>query len=156
MLPAQQTLSGADALVLRSHRPDAKTVLEACFDTISEDGMDKVECPEGPIYLCGYVPELIGCFIIQRTSAITAEVHVQVIPEYRKDWSDLFCAEVMKWTWENTDFQKLTAQIGVIYPNVKDCALRHGFEIEGMNKHSLRKNGQIHDQWYLGAVRWDS
>lgn len=110
--------------------------------------------PEGPIYLCGYAPELIGCFLLEWQSSVTLECHVQVLPEYRKDYAEDFGRAVIDWTWANTDAQKLVAQIAFLYPNVKDFALKMGFVVEGFNRSSHRKHGEIHDQWYLGLVKW--
>ena len=45
------------------------------FETISEDGVDKLPKYDGCLYLCGYVPELIGCFILHKQNAITVECH---------------------------------------------------------------------------------
>ena len=139
---------------LRLSPDDAKKVLETpeIFATIAEDGMVDVPQPENVLYLCGYVPDLIGCFILEKKSAITVDCHVQVLPEYRKDYADEFGHKVIEWTWKNTDARKITAQIPFLYPNVKDFALKMGFEIEGINKQSYLKDG-IHDQWYLGIER---
>ena len=142
-------------MILEENPRDAYNVLSdpEIFDTISEDGMKVVKMPDGVLYLCGYAPELIGCFIVHKTSGISGSCHVQVLPEHREEHTDRFCHDVIEWVWDNTELLKLTAEIPFLYPNVRDCALRHGFEIEGVNKLSFRKNGKIHDQWYLGISR---
>jgi hypothetical protein len=141
-------------MILTPSKDDALKVLSRpeIFETISEDGMDHVPMPDGPIYLCGYVPELIGCFILHKRSKVTVECHVQVLPEYRKDYAREFGRSVIQWTWNNTNAEKIVAEIPVIYPNVKDFALEMGFEIEGMNKASHMKH-ELVDQWYLGISR---
>ena len=143
------------ALRLKLNPEDAYEVLSRpdIFETISEDGVTDVPMPDSVAYLCGYAPELVGCFIIRPLNRICMDVHVQVFPEHRKAWAEEFGRAVIEWTWENTSAQKMVAQIPCIYPNVKDFALKMGFNVEGKNKHSWRKNGEVHDQWYLGVVK---
>ena len=140
---------------LQLNPDDAYKVLSTpeIFQTISEDGMTDVPMPEGVLYLCGYVPELIGCFILHKQGAITLECHVQVLPEYRKDYAEQFGHAVIDWAWENTGAQKIVAQVPFLYPNVRDFALKMGFKVEGMNRESYLKNGEIYDQWYLGIIK---
>lgn len=143
------------SLTLKLSKEDARTVLEtpAIFETISEDGMTEVPLPDGPIYLCGYVPELVGCFILHKQSKATVECHVQVLPEHRKERAEEFGRAVIEWTWENTGAVKIVAQIPEIYPNVLRFAQSMGFQLEGINTKSHIKGGVLHDQWYVGLRR---
>ena len=144
-----------ERLSLKPSREDALKVLSDpdIFKTISEDDIGSVNLPDGPIYLCGYEPDLIGCFILQTQSEVTVECHVQVLPKYRDDYAEDFGKSVIQWVWDNTKATKIVAQIPYLYPNVKDFALRMGFEIEGTNKNSYRKGGETHNQWYLGITK---
>ncbi len=143
---------------LKQASSDAYKVLShpEIFKTIAEDGMTDVPMPQDFIYLCGYVPDLMGCFVLHEVNAITLECHVQVLPKYRKEYAAEFGRKVIEWTWANTDALKMVAQIPVIYPNVKDFALSMGFEIEGKNKKSYLKGGEVYDQWHMGISKWDS
>lgn len=134
---------------------DAAKVLmtPAIFATIAEDGMEAWEAPEGPLYVCGYVPELIGCFVLHKQSARTWECHVQVLPEHRKAHAADFGKSVLEWTWLNTGAHKLVAQIPFLYPNVLKFAERMGFVVEGINRASYLKHGKLVDQWYVGLMR---
>lgn len=136
---------------LEVNKEDASRVLNdpRIFKTIAEDGMDYVPMPEGFVYLCGYVPSLIGCFVLHEQNCVTYECHVQVLPEHR-DHSREFGKRVIKWAWENTDARKLVAQIPFLYPNVKDFALEMGFRVEGINRQSYLKDGSLVDQWHVG------
>lgn len=142
-------------LSLDESRDDAEKVLThpEIYKTIAEDDVEDWSLPDGPIYLCGYVPELIGCFVLYKQGRVTLECHVQVLPKYRKEYAEAFGNAVIQWAWDNTEAMKLVAQIPVIYPNVKDFALARGFEIEGINEASYMKGGEIVDQWYLGIKR---
>jgi len=142
-------------VILAISPSDAERVL---FDpeiarTISEDDVVWTSLPEGPIYLCGYVPELVGCFVIQKQNRACVDVHVQVLPKHRTEHAEDFGRQVIDWVWENLSCEKMTAQIPVIYPNVKDFAERMGFEVEGINTKSFWKGGKLVDQWYLGLCR---
>jgi len=147
-----------ESLRLNISKEDAERVLmhPDIFDTIAEDGVKDWKMPDGPIYLCGYEPELMGCFVLHKQSKATMEVHIQVLPEFRKAYSAEFCDRVVEWAWENTNAQKLVAQIPFLYPNVRDFALARGFKVEGVNSDSYLKDGVLCNQWYLGIRRWDS
>ena len=139
---------------LKLQRHDARIVLNhpEIYKTVAEDD-GQIVMPEEYWYLCGYVPELMGCFILHKQGKVTVECHVQVLPEFRRDYADEFGHKAIEWVWQNTDALKLVAQIPFLYPNVKDFALKMGFEIEGINEASYMKRGKIHNQWYLGLIK---
>lgn len=147
-----------ELLQLRISKSDAERVLMRpdIFATIAEDGMEVWEIFDGPIYLCGYAPDLIGCFILHQQNKATFECHVQVFPEFREAYAEDFGDMVIEWTWQNTKARKLVAQIPFLYENVKDFALARGFKVEGVNSDSYLKDGELSNQWYLGIKRWDS
>ena len=142
-------------MYLELSKSDAYKVLSDpdIFKTVAEDGMTDIPMPDSPLYLCGYVPDLMGCFILHRQNSVTVECHVQVLPDFRQEHAEEFGKKVIEWTWKNTDAVKIVAQIPLLYPNVKDFALRMGFEIEGSNTRSFRKNGMLYNQWYLGLSK---
>ncbi len=125
-------------------------------EVISEDGVTWTDLPVGPIYLTGFVGgEIIGVFIIEKKCRVTADVHVQVLPKWRETHAIPFGLTVIDWTWENTEYLKMVAEIPEIYPNVMDFAERMGFEIEGVNCKSYLKGGKLLDQVYYGLCRGD-
>jgi hypothetical protein len=129
----------------------------AIYECIAEDGTPPSEDfmlqLEGIACIVGIVgSEPIGVMIYHPINGITWECHVQVLPEYRKQYADEFLEKALDWAF-GMGVKKIVAQIPFLYPNVKDFGFRHGFEVEGINKQSYLKNGQIHDQWYLGLVR---
>ncbi len=148
-----------ESLQLKISRSGARKVLEhpEIIDTISEDD-GELDMPEKEhIYLCGYDHDhLVGCFIMHKQNKTTIECHVQVIPKYRVKMADEFGDAVIQWMWDHTDAEKCVAQIPFKYPNVKEFALARGFKVEGINRGSYRKNGELFDQWYMGIRRWDS
>lgn len=107
----------------------------------------------GAAYVVGIVgAEPIGIVMYHPINVITWECHVQVLPEYRAEFAKEFAQKAIQWAWD-MGVQKLVAQIPFLYPNVRDFGLNVGFEVEGINRKSYLKNGQLHDQWYMGLVR---
>jgi len=80
------------------------------------------------IYLVGHVNmDIVGLFIIHG-SEYGYQCHVQVLPEYRKDYAMEFGKKVIDWTWNNTDINKLIALIPQKFPNVIGFAETQGFK----------------------------
>lgn len=127
------------------------------YDRISEDGAPSAESyqpnMDSATFLVGVVDAMpIGVFIVHQINGVTWECHLQVLPEHRKNHASEFltrCIDLVS----NAGVKKIVAQIPYLYPNVKDFALRHGFHIEGVNRKSYLKHGQLYDQWYVGLVR---
>ncbi len=129
----------------------------AIYDRISEDGSpareDYIPDMVSAAYIVGIVgAEPIGVMIYHPINGVTWECHVQVLPEYRKDYADQFLQESVRWAWDMGAL-KIVAQVPFLYSNVKDFGVRHGFVVEGVNRLSHMKNGQLYDQWYLGITR---
>lgn len=87
---------------------------------------------DGYIYLIGYDKlDIIGLFIIHPQD-YGFMCHVQVLPEKRKEYSFEFGKEVIQWTWDNTDINKLIALIPEKFKNVISFAESQGFQITGI------------------------
>ena len=129
----------------------------AIYDRISEDGTlpreDYIPDLIGAAFVIGIVgADPIGLMIYNPISGIVWECHVQVLPEYRKEYASEFFKKALGWAFD-MGCRKIIAQIPFLYPDVKKFALKHGFEVEGVNRKSYLKNNVLHDQWYLGLVR---
>ena len=128
----------------------------AIYGCIAEDGTtpreDYIPDMISAAYVVGIHDEPFAMMMYHPINGITWECHVQVLPEYRKDHAHEFAEKAVQWAWD-MGCQKLVAQIPFLYPNVRDFGLAHGFVVEGVNEKSYLKNGEIHDQWYLGRVR---
>jgi len=106
------------------------------------------------IYLTGKVDsKAIGVTSYNRKTDIQYVVHFQVIPEYRKSHAIKFAQKSIKWLWDNTDAQKIVAEVPEFHENVVKFSLKVGFEIEGKNKQSVMKDGRLFDQYYLGLTK---
>ena len=105
------------------------------WETISEPGdtvPDEYSVDES-YYLIGVndLGEAVGLVIAHNTSIGVPQIHVQVLPEHRKQYADEFGRKALEWVWMNTDISKLIAFIPEIYPNVKVYSERVGFNEEG-------------------------
>ena len=131
----------------------------AIWDTIAEDNQNPEEFEpdfRNELYLAVWVDyEIIGFYAFRVVNWIELDVHAQILPEHRKKHA--LASGLAMIEWFNHDaparFKKLTAQIPFKYPNVKNFGLSIGFEIEGINRQSYMKNGEIYDQWHLGYIR---
>jgi len=125
------------------------------YETIAEEGSGAFEPDmDRNVWLAMLVPEIVGIYQIERINGITAQIHANVLPEYRKRYSKDTGWAALGWVMDNLpEIHKLIAVIPVIYPNVRDFTCSFGFVEEGLNRQSYQKNGAIHDQWILGITR---
>ncbi len=98
--------------------------------------------------------ELVGLYNIHATNAVTLEIHCQILPEYREEHAKESSRHVLQWILDNApEYEKVIAQIPTLYPEVKHFTLNAGFQEEGLNRLSYRKNGTLYDQWLLGITK---
>jgi len=127
------------------------------YDRIAEDGTaaakDYYPDMTDGVYLVGADgDDLVGLMAYEPINGVTWECHVQVLPKHRKTLADEFAQTALRWAFD-MGCEKIVAQIPVLYPNVRDFGIKHGFEVEGINRKSYMKNGQLYDQWYMGLTR---
>ena len=99
---------------------------------------------------------LLGLYNIHAHNSVTLEIHAQILPEYRREFGKESSRLVLEWIVSNEEaegYEKVIAQIPTLYPKVKHFTLNAGFQEEGINRLSYRKNGQLYDQWLLGITR---
>ncbi len=128
------------------------------WDAIAEDGQKKDEFE--PVVndecwlLMTHDETVIALYNYHTKNAITVEIHAHVLPGHRKKFSKATGEAALRWLIvTNPQYQKVVAQIPHIYQNVLDFACSFGFMIEGINRLSYLKNGEIVDQWMLGITR---
>lgn len=145
-------------MIIREGRDDAHAILNhpAIYPVVTDDNSpEKVELPDHFSTLTAYVDgEPIGCLVTHWETSTTLQVHIQILPEHRKRHAMKAAQAFRQWLWDNTPAHKITAHIGACYPNVIKFAAAIGFEVEGVNKESLLKDGFYHDQIIMGLKRW--
>lgn len=144
--------------VYRSHNPLLiRTMLSKFWDVIAEDGIeleDAVIDTERVFWLMIQEDnQTLGMFSLIPSNDVTLEGHAHVLLEHRNKAKEIGLSAI-KWMLDNVDkkYQKLNTQVPIIYPNVYHYTLKIGLKDEGLNKLSYRKNGELHDQHYVGAT----
>jgi len=121
------------------------------FNAIAEDGAPK-EIPQAH-YLGGFVDGVcVGVIMVNPISKRVADVHIQVLPEYRKSYAVDFGVSARDWLFD-AGFEKLVSQVPFCNTAVKNFSRKIGFEVEGVCRHRWFKHGKVWDSWYIGCVR---
>lgn len=80
-------------------------------------------------------------------------LHIQVLPEYRKQFAFEFATVALRLMWQITGAIKFMALIPDLYPNVCRFAELCGFVREGCLTKSIMKAGRPTDQFVYGLSR---
>jgi RimJ/RimL family protein N-acetyltransferase len=130
------------------------------FDRISSDSLKLDDWKPNPSWLyIGAVDDkddVMGFFMLHPENDNTLCFHVNFKLQHRgraKEATKAFLAHCKKNL--ESEKQKLTAKIPVIYPEVYHFAKGLGFEDEGLCKKSIMKNGRLVDQHIVGLQRKD-
>jgi hypothetical protein len=98
--------------------------------------------------------EVIGLAQLVPLNSIVLELHPQVFKKHRAKYNKVFFYELYKWILINaTQYQKVNATMPVIYKHLKRFAMSVGFTLEGVDRQSHIKNGDIVDQWIFGITK---
>jgi len=126
---------------------DIKEVLchPAIYDSITDDGCTLAESFEPPMndeyqYIVGYVKGVPIGVMVYHKYRDGNECHVQVLPEYRKEYSKQFGQQSL----EFRGTAPLYAQIPDLYKNVLDFALLNNFKLIEKIDDGYIKNGVKH------------
>ena len=138
---------------------DIKSILchPAIYDTISSDNCISAEYFEPPIndsykYIVGYVNGKPISVMIYHKYLDGNECHVQVLPEYRKEYA-------VKFGEQSLEFRgtlPLYAEIPDLYKNVLYFALTNHFEVIDIRLNDYIKNGEKYNVNVLEYKKWDS
>lgn len=126
---------------------DIKDVLchPAIYDSITDDNCKPVEEFEPPItgdyrYVVGYVKGAPIAVMVYHTYRDGNECHVQVLPEYRKEYAKKFGQQSL----EFRGTVPLYAEIPSLHDNVLKFALLNNFEVIDIIDDGYIKNGVKH------------
>ena len=129
------------------------------FGRISEDGIvaASYEVPfDGhQIYMKIMVDDqLIGVWIVYPDNRTTLNIHCNILKDHREHGKSAGNLILEWFALESEDsYQKLNAEIPVIYNDVYHFTKSFGFADEGINRQSIMKGGTIVDQYRLGITR---
>ena len=127
------------------------------FSRISEDGQliddINIEISSNHLWVALYHNEiLLGIGWIHPLSIATGMIHIHVSKQHRSH--SYQCGMMMLDAMLSlTQHNKFNAEIPIIYRDVIKFTQKMGFQIEGTNRQSVYKNGQLVDQIYLGCTR---
>ena len=131
-----------------------KSVLSKMWDNVCEDGHALSDFDPKVLETCWVKVGDYGLYCLHPHNKVTLEIHAFILPEHRKEQSIKTGKEILKWIYKECEqYKKIIAQIPALYPNVKKFCLKQGFQLEGINRLSHLKNGELVDQWLLGITR---
>lgn len=131
------------------------------YPYIIDDGSPSAEDYDPtPLFECCYFlgvfeSEIIGCLFFHPENYITYQVHIAILPEYRKS-STSAMNKSFKWMFENTNCKKIIANVPITNQSAYALVKRAGMKNEGLNERSFMKNNIIYDQYILGITEEES
>jgi len=129
------------------------------FERISEQGTDRDDffIDDEAMYYALQNPagDVIGIGQFEFENATTLQGHCNVLAPYRKDYAGEVGKALLMWFVFQSPktVEKLQVEIPVIYPDVIGFVTKHGFVHEGLKRQSIRKKGQLVDEWLGGITR---
>ena len=96
---------------------------------------------------------LVALVVFDHVNTVTLNVHPMVLPCKRGKSKEIIKALVAWWVKTPSQYQKIIAEIPVIYKNVRSFAELMGLELEGIRRSSFMKNRNIIDVYLYGATR---
>ncbi len=141
----------------RVFEPDiVKPIMFRLWDYIAEDGVSMESfSPDmhGEAWLLAHDGDkIIGCFNFHALGVCTLQVHAQILPEYRKEYSEKAGRAALDF-FLSTGYNRLFAEVPVIHPNVKKFCEKMGMTEESISRGSYKKNGEIIDQSVMVILR---
>lgn len=119
----------------------------------SDDGFD-LELTDSELWLSIHDGgKLVGVCAFDNVRGICCDIHPYILPEHRIKSRDAVSAALTYLFSNHAQIHKVNATIPVIYPKVRNFALKIGFVPEGINRRSFMKHGVIYDQWVVGIMR---
>lgn len=129
------------------------------FDRIAEDSINpdsyEIEFNGCQCYMMIMLDDVaIGVWNLYPLNTVTLNIHCNILKEHRQHGKDA-ARLIMEWfTTECPEqYQKLNAEIPVIYKSVYYFTKGFGMKDEGVNRLSIMKNGELVDQNRLGLTR---
>jgi RimJ/RimL family protein N-acetyltransferase len=134
----------------------AQYIINECWYEISEDNAPHYVPDIIKEYWIGIYNDdemLVGCCRFHQLTSITWEAHAFVLSEFRKEYGVVACFTSFRWLLDNTDCQKLVANVPERFPNVMGYLEKIGFKKEGVNRQSYTKDNKIWDVINYGLTR---
>lgn len=129
------------------------------FERIAEDGQTPDDCVilfnDGRWNMMIMLDnQPIGVWVLSPLNRVTLSIHCNILKPYREHGKQAAIL-ILEWFINECpdQYQKLNAEISVIYPDVYHFTKGFGFKDEGTNRKSIMKAGVLIDQYRLGITR---
>lgn len=147
--------SDIDFILYVINHPDINEISKD--DGLYEINKDNVGLYIGSEFITILIPSIdqvdIGFFLFIQHNIVTIELHTCILPKYR-GLKVIEAAQLVKdYLWNDTQYRKIVTQIPQYNKAAIWMALKCGFEKEGINKLSFKKDGILFDQYYLGLCK---
>lgn len=120
----------------------------------STDGFIDYPIIDEIYYLAAYEDdEIVGLFVLHPMNNNVLQGHTSVLPKYRGKKALEAIKSGIDWVFKNTEYDKIIGITPIYNKKAVAYSKKAGFEIEGINKKSIMKNGKLHDQIYFGLRR---
>jgi len=139
-----------------------KTVLSdpELWERISEDGQKpehmKISVFDPHYWFRVMIDNEVAALVLFTQKGLhTINIHINVLKKYRKKYAKPIGKEIIRFFAEDAPkaWQKMNAEIPVIFHDVYQFSLNCGLTQEGINRSSTLKNGEMMNQYYLGITR---
>jgi RimJ/RimL family protein N-acetyltransferase len=99
------------------------------------------------------MPNENAVIFLEPINSICYLVHVNFLKIARGKEAIQAGKDTLEYIFSETPCQKLIAWIAPMHDNVISFTIGMGFKLEGINKASFLKNGQLHDQHLYGLTK---
>ena len=96
---------------------------------------------------------LFGIGLMHGLNNTTVMIHINIQKDDRFKLSTKGGQLILQYFLNETDFQKINAEVPVIFKEVVKFTQSMGFSIEGLNRKSINKHNGLIDQINLGQTR---
>ncbi len=129
------------------------------WERIKEDGQEKpieLSNKTGDWFGLEIYGNTIGIALFIKLNSVLCEVHFCILKQYRRKYANKAVDLVIKHFAYDTVFNKMVTNIMGIYKPIRNFAVKHGFQVEGINRQSVLKNGKYLDQWLVGITKQEA
>lgn len=127
------------------------------WDAICEVPTDPefYDLPEGFWLMMLSGNDLIGVYYIHWIGAACCQIHAHVNPVWRQSIESLQTGkEALRWIYDHLpQCRKVIARVPTLYENVRAYCELHKMRVEGVNRQSVLRHGELYDEYLIGITR---
>lgn len=113
------------------------------------------ECDDSLIFIAAtYNDEMAALFMFHQTNPCCYDIHSALLPRF---WglklAHMMGRKACRWIMDNTTCEKITTSVPSFNESAYKMAVDGGMSLEGCNRLSFMKHGQLYDQDLLGITK---